>query len=481
MFCIALLNTFSEKELEDFGHLVTCRYFNTDIYVLDLFEVLRKSVLGKRTYDATLQTIIYQKVFPDLPSPKDVLNEKQRRTLQYKINALKSLAEQFLTLEAQKENDSYKYDLLYPKLLERRQFSLFSRHANKDKKLLEAEIAKDATYYAQRYKIEAAIMDYLHQNGRLIKEDNLPDLNHALDLYYLLNKLSLHLTTLSLKRVSGKKEYDVNAIKTTDVLLKYPAYASQPLVLLYVANIKLFETPSHDAYLHLLVLLDEYNSAIPIRLLKHFYTTMINYCMYQINTGQLDYVQNMFDLYKITGEKNLVIVDGFIPIDRLKNMIIIACRVGEFDWAKQLLEQYRKYIRKSVREHVYRFNLGLISFHQKDYETAHEKFSQTGQVSLIYDINVRVLILKCLYETGQEYNEPTIQAFRTAESFFKNHKLLPTRSKKAYKNFIRILINLYRIRHRAGKTTIPQLKEKLNKQEVNIDKQWLMEKIEELK
>jgi len=480
MFCLKLLNTFSEKELDNFGHLITCRYFNTDIYVVRLFDVLRKSILGRKTYSTAIQTMMFQKVFTDLPKPEEVLDKNQRSILQHKVNALKELAEQFLTLEALRENDNYKYDFLYQKLLERQQFSLFSRHANRDKKRLEAVVAKDAPHYAQGYKIETAVLDHLHQSGRLLKEDNLSELNYHLDLYYLLSKLELHLTTVSLQWVSGRKVYNLNAVKTTDVLLAYPAYVEHPLVQLYLANIGLFETPNNKSYRHLLTLLEQHNDATPTPLLKHFYTTAINYCMHQINLGNLDYLRNIFDLYQNIHKKNLIIVDGFIPISRLKNMIITACRVEEFEWAKQLLGQYRKQVRKPIREDVYRFNSGLIAFYKKDYETAHEKFSRTGLINLDYDINVRVLILKCLYESEKEYSEPTIQAFRTAESFFKNHRLLPVRRKKGYKNFIRILINLYRIQHHATKMTLTSLQEKLEQQEVNSDKRWLLEKIEEL-
>jgi len=143
-----------------------------------------------------------------------------------------------------------------------------------------------------------------------------------------------------------------------------------------------------------------------------------------------------------------------------------------------LLEQYRKFVRKSVRDNVYQFNIGVIAFYQNEFETAHEKFSQTDPINLIYDVNTRILILKCLYEIGSAYHEPTMQAFRTMEKFFKTHKSLSVQNKKGFKNFTRILMNLYRIRHGASKMTLDRIHEKLEAQDVNTDKQWLLEKIE---
>jgi len=72
-------------------------------------------------------------------------------------------------------------------------------------------------------------------------------------------------------------------------------------------------------------------------------------------------------------------------------------------------------------------------------------------------------------------------AFRSADSFFKLNKELPQRRKTGYHNFITILMVLYRIRHREGARTLEWAVEQLEKQEVNSDKRWLLEKIEELK
>jgi len=93
-----------------------------------------------------------------------------------------------------------------------------------------------------------------------------------------------------------------------------------------------------------------------------------------------------------------------------------------------------------------------------------------------------VLILKCLYEKETEYSEYTMQAFRSAERFFKNHQSITPKSKRGYKNFIQILIALYRTRHNINKnsTDIERIKDKLNSQKVNSDKRWLLEKIKEL-
>jgi len=190
----------------------------------------------------------------------------------------------------------------------------------------------------------------------------------------------------------------------------------------------------------------------------------------------------MFDLQKIMYEKNLIAEGSFVNAQQIKNIVTLACKVEEYDWAREALEYYKSYIRRQVRDSVYHFNLGTIAFYQKDYEAAYDKFVQVDKINTAYDTNARMLITKCLYEKETEYSEYTMQAFRSAERFFRDRPSLTTKNKKGYKNFIQILIALYRIRHNvnAKPEDIERIKNKLNDQKVNSDKRWLLEKIEEL-
>jgi len=96
------------------------------------------------------------------------------------------------------------------------------------------------------------------------------------------------------------------------------------------------------------------------------------------------------------------------------------------------------------------------------------------------DLGTRIMLLKSHYELDKEYDERTMQIFRSAERFVKGNKALEIKRKKGFKNFIRVLVNIYRIRHRVGKMTTAKVRTTLDKFEFNSDKKWLLEKIEVL-
>lgn len=478
---IELLKTFSKKELNNLKEVLSCRYFNTDKYVIKLLEVLRKRVLNKDTFNPALQIDVYQRVFTDLSKPKGELNKNQKGLLNTKLNILTRLAEQFLACEILKKNGIQKSELLYPELLEREQLMLLNRHINKNKKQLHDLSAKDIQQYEQLYKIENNILASSYRNGHILTKDNLSEVNRSLDIYYLLSKLSLHTTAVSLLQASDKKTYDFSSMDALDKLLDMPEYEQHPLIVLCRTNIELLKTQNIEIYDTLLKCLDKYSEAVPLHLLRSYYFVAINHCISKMWTDRSNYTKKIFDLFHIMHSKNLLVDNNFISINAFKHMITVSCQVRRFEWAEGMIEYYRPFVRSEVRDNVCHFLYGAVAFYQKDYETAHDRFIQVDKVNLNYDTNTRVLILKCLYEKEKAYNEYTMTAFRSIESFFKLNKQLPKKNKKGYINFIKILITLYRIRHREGSRTLEWTVKQLEQQEMNSDKLWLLEKIRELK
>jgi len=478
--CIDILNSLSEKEINSLVDIVSCPYFNSNKQVICLLDILKKYVWKKRAFDENIQKLIYVKVFVEKEEPKEKLNKSQKNLLYARMGTLTQLMEKFLSIQAMEKNEAYKYDLLYPELLERQLFRLFKQRIKKERVKLDTEAVKTEDYYIQYYKLENNVLEYFYLSDRLAKEDNLSESLCNLDIYYLLNRLSLQLTSLSIQRNYGRA-YDTYNEEILAPLLDYPEYAQHPMIMLYAANIELIKIKDSKSYFYILNLLDKHEGEVSKKTLKKFYTICISHCARELNAGKSEYEKRMYELFRTMHSKNLMLDQGeSISSVVIKNMVIIGCRVKEFEWSTEMTEYYRLFTSESIRESVYNFNLGIIAFNKKDFELAHDKFNLVGKVNLNYDINVRVLIMKCLYETGDSYQEPTMQKFRTAERYFKDNKSLPIQRKKRYQNFIQILKYLYRTRHRESKMTAQKIKEKLDAQTINADPKWLNEKITEL-
>lgn len=477
--CINLLKSFSTKEIEDLGHIVSCRYFNTDQYVVKLFEVLKKIVLNKNAFTEELQLKVCQKVFGDIPVSNNSLNKKQKGILNAKMNLLLRLAEQLLSIEAM-ETDNIS-ELLYPKLLEKQQAQLFNRHINRLKKSLENESIRGISYYNLNYKLAFTTINHSHSINKLPDLKDFSNLEYNLDMHYLLNKLFIHMSVFSLHSQKNKSAYDFTSLTAIDQLLSLPVYANHSLITVCKANINLVKNRTDESFTNLINTLEKHKEKISVDILRANYTSATNYCAIQIASGNLSYRGHIFKLYKIMHKKNLLIDNGIVSIQILKNFLTMACRNNAFLLAETLIHYYKDFLPNAVKESVCFFLWGVIAFHQKNYEAAHESFTKVEQVNLNFDINTRTLLLKCLYEKEKDYNEYTMTAFRSAERFFKLNKQLPKRNKKAYFNFIKLLIALYRVRNGVGSRTLEWITQQLELQDVNSDTHWLLEKIEELK
>ncbi len=472
---LELLENFSKKELKGLRHFVACRYFNTDKYVVKLFEIIINEVIGKEKMNEAVQTYVYVQVFGKVIGTN--LNKKEKATFNAKMNALTRLAERFLIAEGLEEKEAYKSDLLLEKLLQKKQYQLFDRHINKVQKRIKS-IRKDTIYQEHQLHINRHRLSYINARSMLRKTDNLYEINQRLDLRYLLDKLDVYLSAHSVQKYIKGRSYDFLYSKEIDYLTNKPEYAGQPIIKVYMAAIQLTIDRSYENYGNLYDLLEKFEQNIPQELCKDSYFSLLNFWTHQVKTGDTDSYQQQFDLYSILDKRNLLIKGG-MPIQKFKNIITAACHVGNYEWAEQAVERYISYVEQKNRDNVKRFSLGAIAFYKKDYDSSKVHFSEIDKsISPIYDLNHKIMVAKREYEIGDDYDF-TLTAMESTEKHIYASRM-KEEEKAPYIRFIRMLINLFNIKHNIGKKTLKSVKKELQATGHISDKKWLEEKIKEL-
>lgn len=474
---ISLLNSFSNTELEHFKDFLASPYFNKDQWVIQLFQVLKKQILNKQSFDDTNQLKVFKLVFPQ-EIVNTSLNEQQKKLLGVKMSVLTGLAKRFLINEALATTPSSETELLCKQLLEKKQSNILARTLKKQQQILSKNKRKGVDHYAHALQVELGQLNHLYQDGTLIKEDNFQELIEHLDLFYIINKLRLQVTMISIAKTTQKK-YDLTSYEKIESLLN--SYETQPIILIYQSVLRLMSDEKEITYFKMLSQLEQHHTSIPKDYLKDFYYVAANFCVKQSRTGKHDYNNHLLDLYKIMDRLELLLRKKLMPPVKLKNLVIIACRVAEFSWAKEMIEKYHPFIKKDIQQSVYHYNLGVIDFYKKNYKTAISHFIRVEKINLAYDFDCRLLLLQAHYQLDTDYDERTMQIFRSAEQFVNNNKVMPFKQKKNYKNFIQMLISLYRIKHQVGKKTLASVERKMSQTEVIMAKEWLLEKIAEFK
>jgi len=474
---IELLESFSNQELIKLGKIVRCDYFNTDKYVIGLLDVLAKKIIRKKEFDYAAQLMVYQIVFNNTTIETQKLNTKQKALLHAKMSTLTRLAEKFMINESLDLMNTNESNLLFEALLKKNQMRLFEQHLKKRVKLLKGKI-QEVDYSEKMLNIEMNRLNFYLKNGSLMIKDNLIDINCNLDLYYIINKLSIYITQLSLSQASPLKVYNYESIEAIEVLLNIPKYSKNHTVKLYRAHINLIKKNSYSSYKKFLAILKELK--IPKDELVGSYVIATNFCAQQIKRGNNIYYKHLFNLYKLMDENEILTQENSIELGKLKNMITMGCKVGNYSWADKMIRKYALYIKKEIREAVCNYNFGVIEFYKSNYNLAIDYLYNLESINRDYDVNRKLMICKSYYEMETEFKYTTERIFRSFEKYISENKTLTASNKMAYRNFIRLLINLYRIKHQVTKMRLETVSKKLEGQKLNSDKIWLLEKLQEL-
>lgn len=474
---IELLTSFNAKEQEDFKHFISCNCFNSDDKIITLLKFLLKSI--KQNMDSIeIQLVdIYNATFK---LKKTKLNKKEKGAIYTKMHALLALSQQFLMIISLDKNKPIQTDLLQNELLDRKQFDVYNKYFIKTNNELVEKEQKGTNYYKHKYLLSIGNLTYLQLNGNAKQTSISNEIKINLTFYYLLNILKCHLNELSLKKYTS--EYtDDSIFNTLAHLLELPIFRDNPLIKIYLAFIKLMVNEDDDVFLslnkELLIRSDELfleNQLI-------FYNTLLNFCVFQMRKGKEEYKRKQFELLRIMDHKNLLLTDNQMHIGNLHNIVFASCNVNEYDWAVQMIEKYHTYLPINLRDFVKNYNLGVIAYHKRDYQLAIDYLFPLPTINLSHDINRRSLMIQAFYELDTDYEETTHTIFRSFEKYIREHKGITSVRKTSYKNFIRVLINLYRIKHNATKMKLENVRQKFEGLQFNSNnKSWLLEKIAEL-
>lgn len=476
---INLLESFDKQELKHFGSFINSTYFNKDKQVLALYEALEKFVIGKKPFDEQLQTKVFLFVFKMKFNKGVLIDKAQKKLLWVKLSQLGKLAKQFLIVEGLEGNPAFKTSILNQQLTEKKQFPLLQQELNKAQKYLIKQSNRTTKASAHGFEVEMGKMNLLHHTGLLLKADNFPAVNRELDFYYLIHKLKLWSTMQSMQSVRIDKVYDFDSMEAIFPLLELAPHKETPLIVIFRAVIKLLKTNEESDFYELLKLFDLHKDTIAKEYFIDFYAVACNFCAGQFRAGKEQYNQEILALYKQMDAQDLLKIGDFIEVNNLKNIITASCYVEEFEWAILIIHKYISNVRKAVRDSVLHYNLGVVAFYKGLYKEAISHLIRVEKVNLVYDLDSRILLLKAYYQMDERYDERTIQIFRATEKAVMT-KPIPASHKKSYKNFVQLLINLYRIRHQVGKKTLDAVERKMALMNSIVAKKWLLDKIAEI-
>lgn len=301
-----------------------------------------------------------------------------------------------------------------------------------------------------------------------------PALIEQLDLYYLNYRTELENRYLLQQKGAQLPNLDWNSLN--------PDYYIGKSVLLQISakinSLLRSEVPSEEDFQYLMQLLQTQENFLSFQTLSHCYAFVRSACTTLINSGQLKFIPVLHRIHLDNIGRGYFFINNEISPNAYVNLVQIAIRAKDIDWAIAFTEEYQdKIIGGDERHFFYNFNMAHCRFAQGWFEEALNRMPDASSHSHYLHI-IRRLEVKIYYELRSELLTYKMDSFR---------KFIERTASRTIANSLREMdLNFFNILNQLvnaplkSKSHAERILERIEKKRLLSDRTWLIEKAQEL-
>lgn len=458
----SILNCLEKDEFKELGDFVHSPFHNKNTRVMQLYEALYK-------------------YYPNLDTPKlnrEALHAKVFRGQEFKDIDIRRVMSQFY--QVVEGYLGWKEMTKQPAILKVAQMKAFrerglqkhfdkcSREANG---ILDKEL-KDLNHYYLQFEVEQERESFEEQYGGRRSETHLQEVSDKLDIFYMASKLKQSCTVFSYEAVF-KHKYDIHLTdEVLDLLERKDIKA--PLVNLYRFGLLTMTQPENEEHYNQLKAILSQDLKLDPREERNIHVLGQNYCIRKVNQGKAEYFTELFYLYKLGLEKEVIQSDMSQFPPAFKNIVSTGLRVREYDWVEKFINDYADLMGLENRADYKNYNLARLRFDQGRFKEAKQLLQDVEFKDLFVTLNARVLLIKTYYELDQwELLEHQLKAF---EHYVARRQKTLSYHANIFKNTVRYIWRLVKLDFNKPKE-VEKLVTKIKAEKSLVEKQWLLEKV----
>ncbi len=422
---LKILNT---AELRQFGEYVHSPYFNKHDNTTRLCEVLLQEAPKFESPRLERETL-YKELFPDGPYKMQRLND----VFTYLYRLLERFLEQQLYEKRTRDQNLYLAQAFSERKLDKH-FENAYQQAVKDQGV-QGLLYEESLLY-QYFAEDLSDRHFITRDSRTL-DKSIERKSHWLDAFYLTAKLRNACEMLNRQNIV-KQEYDVRYLEEVLQLVADDEALQQrfPTIAIYYRIAMTLRDSANEAHYHRLVaLLAEHSHTFPEVEVRTMYDYAQNYCIKKINTGNGQYLKELFELFKTLLGNGVILIDGQLSQWDYKNIVTVATRLGENVWAEQFLHRYKDKLPVADRENAYRYNLANFYYSIRQYGKALELLRDVQFTDVYYGLGARSLLLKVYYEANEF--DPLYSLVDSFSIYLKRNELVSPYQFTAHMNLVR--------------------------------------------
>ena len=337
---------------------------------------------------------------------------------------------------------------------------------------------KEADFYLQEFQLEASRNIYYELQNQRSGEKNILQTLDALDKFYFIHKLSYFAALLHYKKFLSTGGEVLLAKEILESVKNSPIRHVPAIAINYCVVLSLLEPDKEEHFQNLRTLLHKHLSTFSKENARNFYAFAINFCIRKINFGELDYVNELFDLYKEMLKSELLTDEqGWMSEFDFKNIVTVSLRADDAVWTEKFIREYKNSIPYHKRQNAYTFNQARLYFHRKKFDKVLPLLQEVAYSDIFYQLDSKTTLIKTYYELGEYL--PLMALKENFRIMLRRKKIISEQNRINYMNFLRLTTKLFRADVKDVKTTTA-LKKHIQQSTNIADKGWLMEKVNEL-
>ena len=459
------LSVLTPAEIREFGKFVRSPFFNTRQPLVDLFDALT----AKQPVTPKIKNIATS-IVPDetLPLPPQLGVEARLAN-----SALLALLEKYwMYREKFEDTERAKIRLagLYRKRNLPKHFLITLREARRSR---ERRPWRHADYYHDLNLIEWEQYQY-DTTARRTESLNLQATSDMMDTAFIARKLRLACLARSHQAVF-RTDYQMGLLEAVLQHVETTGLVQIPAIGLYFHCYHFLNDAQATAHFEAFkAMLFEHAGVFPPEELRTLYLLAINFGIKKINESSEGWLRATLELYQSALQHGLLLENQRLSRFAFNNIVAIALRVGEVDWAEKFILDYKPSLERQWREVTSSLNLARVAYARKDFPAALSHLQRSDYKDLLNNLIAKTLQLKIYYETD-EYD--LLDSHLTSMSnFIRRHTAIgyhrTNYSRIVYYTRQLMAVNLH------DPQAVTALRSKMEQEEILTEKEWLLGRVD---
>ncbi len=378
----------NDAEIKNFRHWLASPFFNNRQELILLYNWIVDC--GKNNIEIT-KSAAFDHVFPT----KKYNDQQLRLIMSYLLKQLK----QFLIWQKLQENEIDQQVYLLDNLRKRGLEKAFKKQWKKTAQIIEKNPNKNQRYYFNHYQIQLENYAFLK---RYVRERKMPlqEIDKTFTIFSISTILKWHCNILTHKSVT-QEEYDTRFLDQVLAYLKDGYHENIPAIQVYYQAYQALITRNEAHYQKLKTAILTYFYQFSTEEIRDIILLAINFCIKKLNSGESDFLKEVFAWYKKGLNTNIFIINGELSRFTYNNMVLAGLKLTDFEWTGKFIQQYKTYINKDYQHDTYYYNLALWHQFQHQYEEVQLLLRKVTFKDVLHALHAKRILLKIYYETDE--------------------------------------------------------------------------------